>query len=58
MYTRKSRLSAQKRSRLIEHVAAGATARAAARIVGVHRNTAASFFIRLRKLSADQMEKA
>lgn len=58
MYTRKSRLSAQKRSRLIEHFVAGATARAAAQIVGVHRNTAASFFTRLRKLIAQQMEKA
>lgn len=57
MYTRKSRLSAQKRARLIEHFVAGTTARAAAQIIGVHRNTAAAFFTRLRKVIADEMEK-
>lgn len=57
MYTRKSRLSAQKRARLIEHFVAGTTARAAAQLVGVHRNTAAGFFTRLRKVIADEMEK-
>jgi transposase len=33
---------------------AGATARASAEMIGVHRNTAASFFLRLRKLIASQ----
>ena len=33
----------------------GAAARAAAEVVGVHRNTAASFFIRLRKLIASKL---
>lgn len=56
MYTRTSRLSAQKRARLIEHFIAGTTARAAAQIVGVHRNTAANFFTRLRKVIAHKME--
>ena len=58
MYTRKSRLSAQKRARLIEHFVAGTTARATAQLVGVHRNTAAAFFTLLRKVIADEMEKA
>jgi len=34
---------------------AGATARAAAELVGVHRNTAASYFMRLRKLIASKL---
>ena len=58
MYTRQSRLSVQKRARLIEHFIAGTTARAAAQLVGVNRNTAASFYSRLRKVIADEMEKA
>lgn len=58
MYQRQSRLSESKRNRLMEHFVAGATARAAAELVGVHRNTAASFFTRLRRLIADEMEKA
>ena len=58
MYQRQSRLSASKRDRLLEHFVAGTTARAAAELVGVHRNTAASFFTRLRRLIADEMEKA
>ena len=36
---------------------AWATARAAAELVGVHRNTAASFFTRLRKRIASEMEE-
>ena len=55
MYERKSRLSDWKRGRLI---LAGTTARAAAELVGVHRNTAASFYTRLRKVIAEEMEKA
>ncbi|MDY0306491.1 MAG: IS1595 family transposase, partial [Desulfovibrionaceae bacterium] len=58
MYQRRSRLSESKRSRLMEHFVAGTTARAAAELVGVHRNTAASFFTWLRKLIANEMEKA
>ena len=58
MYTRQSRLSVQKRARLIEHFIAGTTARAAAQLVGVNRNTAASFYSRLRKVIADEMKKA
>jgi transposase len=58
VYERKSRLSPQKRARLIEHFIAGTTARAAAQLVGVNKNTAATFFTRLRKVIADEMEKA
>ena len=57
MYIRNSRRSVQSAS-AIKHFVAGATASAAAQIVGVHRNTAASFITRLRKLIAKQMEKA
>ena len=42
MYERQSKLSDWKRDRLIEHFVAGTTGRAAAELVGVHRNTAAS----------------
>ena len=58
MYERKSRLSGWKRERLIEHFVAGTTARAAAELVGVHRNTAALFYTRLRKVIAEEMEQA
>ena len=58
MYERKSRLSDWKRDRLIEHFVAGTTARAAAELLGVHRNTAALFYTRLRKVIAEEMEKA
>ncbi len=39
---RKSRLSSRFQQRLIEHFVAGTTARCAAELVGVHRNTAAT----------------
>jgi len=55
MYQRKSRLSTHKKSELIKLFVAGSTARAAAQIVGVNRNTAASFFMRLRYLIASKL---
>ena len=55
MYTRKSRLSSFKQSRLIEHFVAGTTARAAAQIIGVQANTAITFYMRLRKLIAGKL---
>src|SRR5450830_807154 len=58
MYERQSRLSKGKRDRLIEHFVAGTTARAASELVGVHRNTAASFYTRLRKVIAEQLAEA
>ncbi len=52
MYERRSRLSSRQQTELIKFVVAGATARAAGEIVGVHRNAAASCFMRLRRLIA------
>ena len=49
---RKSRLSQHKQGRLIEHFVAGTTARTAARLCGVHRNTAAYYFLHLREIIA------
>ena len=53
---RKSRLSQHKQGRLIEHFVAGTTARTAARLCGVHRNTAAYYFLRLREIIAYELE--
>tara|TARA_B100001123_G_scaffold111831_1_gene130201 strand:+ start:55 stop:714 length:660 start_codon:yes stop_codon:yes gene_type:complete len=55
MYERKSRLSQHKQHRLMEHFVAGTTARAASEIVGVHRNTAISFYMRLRRLITSKL---
>jgi len=55
MYQRKSRLSNYKQNELMKLFVGGCTARAAAEIVGVNRNTAASYFMRLRKLIAGQL---
>lgn len=55
MYIRSSRLSPRKQGELIKLFVAGSTARAAAEIVGVHRNTAATFFLRLRELIASKL---
>ena len=53
---RKSRLSKHKQSRLVEHFVAGTTARTAASLCGVHRNTAAYYFLRLREIIACELE--
>ena len=55
MYQRKSRLSARNQSRLIEHFVTGATARATAQVVGIQANTAATYFMKLRKLIASKL---
>ena len=47
---RKSRLSEAKQHKLIEHFVSGSTARTSAALIGVHRNTAAYYFHRLRQL--------
>ena len=47
---RRSRLSSYKQARLMEHFVAGTTARTAASLVGVNKNTAAYYFHRLREL--------
>ena len=52
MYERRSRLSLRQQSELIKLFVAGATARTAGELVGVHRNTAVFYFMRLRRLIA------
>ena len=47
---RKSKLSWYKQSKLIELFVAGSTARTAAALVGVNKNTASYYFLRLRQL--------
>ncbi len=54
---RKSRLSQYKQARLLELFIAGSTARIAAELVGVHRNTAAYCSHRLRVLIAEHVDK-
>ena len=53
---RTSRISQGKQARLIEHCIAGTTARTAASLVGVHRNSAAFYFHRLRQIIARELE--
>ena len=53
---RKSRLSQHIQGRLIVHFVAGTTARTAARLCGVHRNTAAYYFLRLHEIIAYELE--
>ena len=57
MYKRRSRLPSRQQGELLKMFVVGATARAAAEVVGVHRNTAASFFMRLRKLIASKLQR-
>ena len=54
MYERKSRLKPAQRRELLLLFVGGATARAAAEITGVNRNTSADFFMRLRRLIASK----
>jgi transposase len=53
---RKSKLSIKKQKQLIEHFVAGATARNAAKIVDVNKNTAALYFHKLRELIIKNQE--
>ena len=55
---RKSRLSSAKQSKLLEHFVAGTTARCAADLIGVNRNTAAYYFQRLREIIVVELEQA
>ena len=54
---KKSRLSRHKQERLIEHFVAGTTARTAAALVGVNKNTSAYYFHRLRELIYNAIEE-
>ena len=53
---RKSRICRAKQDRLIELVIAGSTARTAASLVSVHRNSAAFYFHRFREVIAQELE--
>ncbi len=53
---RKSRLSWYKQARLIELFVAGSTARTAAILVGVNKNTSSYYFQRLRELIYEKSE--
>ena len=55
---RRSRLDSARTRRLLEHFVAGTTARTAAELVGVNRNTATSFYHRLRKLIAARLARS
>ena len=50
-------MSATKQARLIEHFVAGTTARTAAALVGVNKNSAAYYFHRLRELVYQALEQ-
>jgi len=59
VYVKYCKLSAREQSRLMEFFVAGTTARTAAELVGVHRNSAIRFFHRLReKIAAKQEQRA
>lgn len=53
---RKSRLTLTKKTKLMEHFIAGATARTAASLVGVNKSTASYFFHRLRQIIYNAVE--
>ena len=55
MYARKSRLGGRQQGKLMDLFVAGATARAAAELAGVNRNTARVFYQRLRQLIASKL---
>ena len=54
---RKSRLSQYKQDRLIEHFVAGTTARCAAELVQVNKNTSAYYFHRLRLIIYEHQKR-
>src|ERR1051325_5727180 len=58
MALRYCRLTPRQRGELVKLFVAGSTARTAAALAGVHRNTAALFFAKLRGLIAAEQERA
>jgi len=52
----KSRLSAIKQHKLIEHFVAGTTARCTAELIGINRKTSAYYFHRLREIIAYKLD--
>lgn len=57
MALKHSKLSPRQHGELLKLFVAGSTARTAAELVGVHRNTAALFFRKLRELIANHQER-
>lgn len=57
MALKHSKLSPRQHGELLKLFVAGSTARTAAELVGVHRNTAALFFRKLRQLIAEHQER-
>ena len=55
MYERRKRLSSRQQDELIKLFVEKATARTTGELVGVHRNTAISYFMRLRRLIASHL---
>ena len=55
MYERRSRLNYRQQAELIKFFVAGATARVSRKMAGVNRNTATSYFMRLRRLIASHL---
>jgi transposase len=55
MTRRKSKLPRATQRRLIEHFVAGTTARTAAQLVGVNKNTAALYYHKLREIIAERI---
>ena len=53
---KKSRLSWQKQSKLLEHFVAGTTARCASSLIGVNKSTGAYYFHRLREIIAYKLD--
>lgn len=56
MLKRKRKITKKQIDKLIEHFVAGTTARTAAELVGVNRNTATKEFLRLRKIISQNIE--
>ena len=56
MYIKHCKLSKNKQLKLIEHFVAGTSARTAAALISVHRNTATKFFSKLRQKIAQRQE--
>lgn len=58
MTRRRSRLPRSTQRRLIEHFVAGTTARTAADLIGINKNTAALYFHKLRETIAERLADA
>lgn len=56
MITRKTKLTKKQVEKLMEHFVAGTTARTAAELIGVNRNTSTKFFRKFREIIASNIE--